>query len=111
MRHPALVPPRTTLTELGALLRRMSLVISNDSGPMHIAAAVGARVLGIYGPTRPELQGPYGEGHRTVRKEGLACLGCNLTACPIGHPCMQELDVTTVLNEARAMLTVRNGRP
>lgn len=111
MRTPALIPPATSLTELGALLRRMRLVITNDSGPMHIAAAVGARVLGIYGPTRPELQGPYGSGHRTIRREGLSCLGCNLTSCPIGHPCMLGLEADTVLATARAMLSPTGNHP
>ncbi|MGA9117123.1 MAG: glycosyltransferase family 9 protein [Bacteroidota bacterium] len=97
MRRPAFVPPATTLTQLGALFRRCAAVVSNDSGPLHIAAAVGTRVLGIYGPTNPRLQGPYGEGHGVVRREGLPCLGCNRTRCPIGLPCMRELEPHQVL--------------
>ncbi len=90
------IPPATTLPQLAALLARCAYVVSNDSGPMHIAAAVGTPVLGIFGPTRPELQGPYGEANRTVRNESLGCLGCNLTSCPIGNPCMNDLSVDTV---------------
>ena len=96
MKSPVFVPPATTLLQLGALFSRCTFVVSNDSGPMHIAAAVGTPVLGIYGPTNPLLQGPYGEGHVVVRREGLDCLGCNLTSCPIGHPCMKELSVDMV---------------
>jgi ADP-heptose:LPS heptosyltransferase len=96
MRAHAFIPPPTTLMQLTALFERTAYVVSNDSGPMHIAAAAGSRVLGIFGPTRPELQGPYGEGNRTVRREGLACLGCNLTACTIGNLCMTELTVDAV---------------
>jgi len=98
MRHESFIPPPTTLPQLGALLRHCTLVVSNDSGPMHIAAAVGTPVVAIYGPTNPRLQGPYGEGHVVVRNEKLSCLGCNLTECPIGHPCMLELPVADVLN-------------
>lgn len=90
------IPPLTTLPQLAALLKRCAYIVSNDSGPMHIAAAVGTPVLGIFGPTRPELQGPYGPRNLTVRNEGLDCLGCNLTSCPIGNPCMNALGVDTV---------------
>jgi ADP-heptose:LPS heptosyltransferase len=72
---------------------------------MHLAAAAGTHVLGIYGPTNPLLQGPYGEGHLVVRREGLDCLGCNLTSCPIGHPCMKELTVGMVLDAAERLIT------
>ena len=96
MRNAPLIPPPSTLPQLAALLRECRAVVSNDSGPLHIAASVGTPVLGIYGPTNPRLQGPYGEGHRTVRREGLDCLGCNLTRCPIGLKCMLDLDVDTV---------------
>jgi ADP-heptose:LPS heptosyltransferase len=108
MKHRALVPPATTLPQLAALLKRCSIVVSNDSGPMHIAAAVGTPVLGIYGPTNPLLQGPYGGNHEVVRREGLTCLGCNLTACPIGHPCMLDLSVEEVLAAVDRLLK-KNG--
>ena len=98
MHETPFIPPPTSFPQLAALLNRCDFVISNDTGPMHIAAAVGTPVLGIYGPTNPTLQGPYGEGHRTVRNESLTCLGCNLTSCPIGLPCMEELSVPTVLS-------------
>ncbi len=91
-----MIPPATTLLQLAALFERCAFVVTNDSGPMHIAAASGSHVLGIYGPTRPELQGPYDTGHATVRREGLDCLGCNLTECPIGNICMTDLTVETV---------------
>ena len=104
MKRPAFIPPSTTLGQLGALLKRCTIVVSNDSGPMHIAAAVGTPVLGIYGPTNPRLQGPYGPNHLTIRNEGLDCLGCNLTKCPIGHPCMLELSVDSVMSAVERLL-------
>jgi len=111
MHAEALVPPPTTLGQLGALLKRSSIVITNDSGPMHIAAAVGTPVLGIYGPTDPRLQGPYGDRHVVVRNEDLDCLGCNLTKCPIGHPCMLGLSVETVFEGVRQLLAKNRIRP
>jgi len=104
MTHDAFVPPATTLPQLGALLKRCTVMITNDSGPLHIGAALGVPVLGIYGPTNPLLQGPYGDRHLMVRNEGLSCLGCNYTECPIGHPCMLELSVATVMLGVRELL-------
>ncbi len=110
MRHAAFVPPPTTLPELAALLKRCAFVVSNDSGPMHLAAAVGTPVAAVYGPTNPLLQGPYGSNHVTVRKEGLDCLGCNLTKCPIGHPCMLELSVETVMDAVDKLVSMNGLR-
>ena len=111
MVREAFIPPATTLCQLGALLKRCTIVISNDSGPMHIAAAVGTPVLGIYGPTDPLLQGPYGDNHIIVRNEELECLTCNLTSCPIGHPCMIGLSVETVMQGVRKLLAKNRITP
>jgi predicted lipopolysaccharide heptosyltransferase III len=103
--RPFILPP-TSLPQLAALLKRCAYVVSNDSGPMHIAAAVGTPVLGIFGPTRPELQGPYGPRNLTVRNDALDCLGCNLTSCPIGNPCMNALSVDTVFAAFEKLLQI-----
>jgi len=110
MRSTPYIPPATTLTQLAALLARCAFVVSNDSGPMHITAAVGTPVLGIFGPTRPELQGPYGAKNLTVRNESLDCLGCNLTSCPIGNPCMQALSVDAVFSAFEKLHAMNPGR-
>ncbi len=98
MTHRPVAAPRTRIGELGALLACCDFTISNDSGPMHISAAVGTPTLGIFGPTNPYLQGPFHPSSAWVRLEGLDCLGCNLTACEIGNICMRDLDVNTVYN-------------
>jgi len=96
MKRPALMIPATNLKQLGAILERCSAVVSNDSGPMHIAAAVGAPTVGIFGPTDPAKQGPYGPGHIVVRHEMLDCLACDQTSCEDGS-CMADLPVDRVL--------------
>lgn len=63
----ALFAPKTSLLELGELLRNARLFVGSDTGPLHMAAAVGVSCVGIYGPTRPEECGPYGSGHRAVQ--------------------------------------------
>ncbi len=108
MKNRCIIPPLTSLKQLGAILQRCSMVISNDSGPMHISAALHVPTLGIYGPTRPDLQGPYGSEHGYVRKEGLDCLGCNLIKCPIGNPCMIDLAVGEVLAGVERVMEKNN---
>jgi lipopolysaccharide heptosyltransferase II len=96
MKTKPIIPPRTNLKQLASILKRCCFMISNDSGPMHIATAVGTPTLGIYGPTNPYAQGPYGEKHHWVRKEDLDCIACNLTKCSIGNICMRDLSVEAV---------------
>jgi ADP-heptose:LPS heptosyltransferase len=64
----AVVAPATSLTELASLARRADLFLSADTGPLHLAAAVGTPCVGLYGPTRREVCGPYGPRHIAVQK-------------------------------------------
>ncbi len=112
MRHEPIMAPQTDLLELAALLKRLHLLVSNDSGPMHLAAAVGTPVVGLFGPTRPELQGPWGEGHHVVQLEGLPCLGCNKTTCEIQTlDCMTKLEVEPVLQVTLHALELQRDLP
>ncbi len=105
VKKTTLIIPKTTLKEMGALLQRCSYFISNDAGPMHIAASLDVPTLGIYGPTNPYLQGPYGEKNVWIRNEQLDCLECNLTKCPIGNVCMTELSVEVVYSAFQQLIT------
>jgi lipopolysaccharide heptosyltransferase II len=101
----AAVAPPTSLKRLGAMFERCSLVVSNDTGPMHIASALGVPTVGIFGPVNPLLQGPWGEKARYARKEGLSCLGCNCDrSCPIGDPCMTELEAEKVYDVVEELI-------
>ncbi|MXZ75938.1 MAG: glycosyltransferase family 9 protein [Gemmatimonadetes bacterium] len=104
MRNRPLVLPETTLAELGAYLERCGLLVSNDSAPMHMAAALNVPTVGIFGPTDPRAQGPWGDGHGVVRKESVDCLGCNRTRCPIGNICMTTLEPGELLEKIRAYI-------
>jgi lipopolysaccharide heptosyltransferase I len=88
----------TDLYELAELYSRCSVVITNDSGPMHIAAAVGTPVVAIFGPTDPALTGPYGKQH-VVLRSGIPCSPCMKDHCT--HTprmeCMQKVTVEQVL--------------
>ncbi|HAM36796.1 MAG TPA: lipopolysaccharide heptosyltransferase II [Elusimicrobia bacterium] len=96
---------RTDLVELKAVMGRMALFVTNDSGPMHMATALGIPTLAIFGPTTRELGFfPYGSGHRVLEAE-LACRPCSLhgtRTCPAGHFLCMRL-ITTDMVFARAL--------
>ena len=66
-RQRALLVPRTSLQELAGVLRRASVVVAADTGPLHLAAALGTRCVGLYGPTSAVRNGPYGGRHRALQ--------------------------------------------
>jgi lipopolysaccharide heptosyltransferase III len=104
MRTPSILIPSTTLKQLGAIISRCALVVTNDTGPMHIAAALGIPIVAIFGPTNPDFQGPVGTQSVIVQKKDLDCLGCNLTKCSIGNPCMEELSIEEVLRGVEVLI-------
>ena len=63
----AVVSPSTSLPQLAGVLRRTSMLVSADTGPAHLAAAVGTPVVGLFGPTLPEVTGPYGDQHIAIQ--------------------------------------------
>lgn len=99
----------TTLKELGALLERADMVIANDSGPMHLAVAMKTNVIALFGPTSPELTGPYGNGNYMVLWK---TKGCDPSAGSGSHPEALEgcevpcYDVTCTDNRCMKLITV-----
>ncbi len=93
-----------TLRESTALLSLSDLYVGVDSGPMHIAAFVGTPVLALFGPTDPAKVGPYGIGHRVLRRIELSCLGCRKRVCH-DRRCMDELDPVYVAGVCLEMLS------
>jgi lipopolysaccharide heptosyltransferase I len=97
---------QTSLADVVALIRRAAVVVTNDSGAMHIAAALGRPVASIFGPTNPVQVGPYGQPASVVRLD-LPCSPCNyrlLSQCPNGHACMRDLSTETVIEKVREVL-------
>ena len=95
---------RTTLLQCAALMEEADLVVTCDSGPMHLAAAVGTPVLALFGPTDPARTGPYGPGHRVIRA-GVECAPCLRRRCPREERiCMTALSVDRVFEAASEML-------
>jgi heptosyltransferase-1 len=80
---------KTTLTELANLYREALIIITTDSGPMHLAAAVNTPVIALFGPTNPKRTGPYGQIH-TIIMADLSCSPCLLKKCSTKE-CMQSI--------------------
>ena len=108
MKNPALLAPNTTIREGAALMKLATLVIANDSGPMHISTAVGTPTLSIHGPTDPNLQGPFGAKHESIRLEELDCIGCNLLKCPRKHECFLNLPIARVIEKVDSLILKNN---
>ena len=98
---------RLPLRELVAFFSRCNLLISNDSGPVHLAAAVGTRVVDIFGRNQaglsPRRWGPIGEGHIVLHKE-VGCDECLAHNCQIEFKCLKELSVDEVYQAAVSVL-------
>lgn len=116
MRGGSLLAPATGWQELGALLRRCALLVANDSGPKHVAAALGTPTVTIFGPTHPATWHPPEGPHVIVEASGLDCLHCNANRCPLEgerfHRCMRDVTAARVVAAARErLLAGRGARP
>lgn len=94
----------TNLRELMQIMRRARLVISNDSGPMHIAAGFHVPVVAIFGPTSPGLTGPYGQGNVVVKSDA-ECAPCFKKRCS-DLKCMRQITVDAVYDKVLDRLNV-----
>ena len=102
----------TTFTQLASILHRCNVFIGNDSGPMHLAAAVGIQTIGLYGPGDPTRFGPVGEKCQTIRMKP-DCPPCPGPTCRFGaNGCMSKIQVTDVIQtlEASGYLTGADER-
>jgi heptosyltransferase III len=97
------VAPPTSVQQLAGFLSCCTLVVANDSGPMHIAAALGVPTIGVFGPTDPLRHGPYGPHGAYVIKEDLHCIRCNLLKCPYGHECMTQLPLDQLFRHVETL--------
>ena len=102
-RRPVTLVGATSIGDLPALLAVCDLFIGNDSGAMHVAAAVGLPVVGIFGPTDPAGTAPATPRFRLVRQP-VSCSPCFLRECPVDHRCMTRIAVDAVYEAARPWL-------
>jgi heptosyltransferase II len=88
---------RTTLETLAALIARLDILITNDGGPLHMASALGIKTLSFFGPTDPDVYGPYpfDKDRHVVLRKGFDCIPCyenfRLESCTLGYKCLKDI--------------------
>jgi lipopolysaccharide heptosyltransferase I len=92
---------RTSLPQMIEVLRKCSVVVTNDTGPMHIAAAMRKPVVGIFGPTNPARTGPYGQVQHALQRHNLPCVPCMKSVCTYHEPiaCLRGISAQQVAQE------------
>jgi heptosyltransferase-2 len=106
--RPNVLTGRTNLAQTAALLSAADLLVTNDTGPAHVAAAVGCPVVVIFGPTNPETTRPFSTLAEVVRKPP-ECAPCMLRDCPIDHRCMTAITAEDVFERAAHALEARRA--
>ena len=109
---PLVLTGRTDLLQLGAVLRRCVLLVTGDTGPMHLATAVGTSVVALFGAADPARTGPVGSGHRVIQARSLVCVPCRSRHCSGAKQleCMTEISAEEVFHTVESMLAERDRR-
>lgn len=94
--HPVVLTGKLNILQVAALMPRLRLLITADTGPMHLAAAMGTRVVALYGVSDPAYTGPFGAGHVIIRHSE-PCIGCTTERCVHDRECMNRISVQEVL--------------
>jgi len=103
-KNPICLCGKTSLKQLGALFERVSLIITGDTSAMHIAYAVGAKLICLFGPTHPSLTGPVGKGIYKILQKDVGCkIPCYKVDCK-DNICMKAISSEEVLREAKDLL-------
>ncbi len=99
---PLILAGKTSLAQATAILRAADLLISNDTGPAHIAAALGTKTLVIFGPTNPRTTQPW---NSEIIRRNVECSPCMLRDCPIDHRCMTRISAREVYEKAAFLMS------
>jgi len=102
-KKPVDLTGKTSVEELTAILATVDLLVTNDTGPAHIAAALGRPTLVIFGPTNPLTTRPL-SGQAQILRHPPDCAPCMLRDCPIDHRCMTAITVDEVTEQATGLL-------
>ena len=112
MEHAAIdLTGRTNLRELAAVLKNCDVMVSNSTGPMHLAVALGTPTVAIFCPifaAGPIRWGPYGEGHQVILPPVPVCFKCQPKSCP-HYDCMEKIKAEQIVSKVCAVLKKKNG--
>ena len=101
---PVVLCGETSLADLVGVISGLRALVTNDSGPMHVAAALGVPTLAVFGPTDWRETAPMGPRARLLH-EDVECAPCLLRECPIDHRCMRRITVDRVAEGVLDLLT------
>lgn len=96
----------TNIRQMAAIIEQADFFIGPDSGPMHIAGALGVKSLVIFGSIPPEARINHYPSHDSIRMDGLPCIGCWYKPCPYDIKCLKDLDSILIYNRIRKYLNV-----
>ena len=105
----AILSPPTSIADIVALARGAALMVSGDTGPTHIAAAVGTPIVGIFGPTRPARNGPWASADVTVSRDAV-CQCHHLRRCRLATMCLLDIGVDEVVGAVERRLASERSR-
>ena len=106
--RPVNIAGTTSLLQLGAILELCPVLVSGDTGPMHMAASVGTKVVAVFGAADPLRTGPVGVDHRVVRADEVSCVPCRSRTCknPVYLECMDKISAARVFDTVRELAGV-----
>jgi lipopolysaccharide heptosyltransferase I len=105
----AILSPKTRVADLVALARGAALMVSGDTGPLHLAAAVGTPIVGIYGPTHPARNGPLSPDDIAVSRDAV-CQCHHRRRCRLARMCLLDIEVAEVMDAVDRRLSAEPGR-
>jgi heptosyltransferase-2 len=101
--RPHILTGKTNLPRLAALLSFADLLVTNDSGSMHLANFLKIPLVALFGPTEPARTGPYQQPAMVIHK-GAPCCPCSYRQCPFDHRCMMDISLEEVLQACQKLL-------
>jgi heptosyltransferase II len=103
---PFVLTGKTTLLQLGAVLKKCDVLVSGDTGPLHLATAVSTPVVSLFGAADPARTGPVGEGNRVLQARDVTCVPCRSRTCTsaVLQNCMKKISVEDVANAVEELL-------
>ena len=104
---PLSLAGKTSLLQLGAVLEKCRALVSGDTGPLHMATAVGTRTIALFGAADPVRTGPVGIGHTVIQAEDVACVPCRSRTCSnnVYLECMSRINADQVADAIAAVMT------
>ncbi len=104
--RPLMMAGKLKLLQLGAILKKCDVLVSGDTGPLHLAVAVGARVVALFGAADPDRTGPLGSGHRVIQAHDVPCVPCRSRRCAdrVYLECMKKITVQEVYDAVEGMI-------